>query len=122
MFRLIGIAPVTCRWIQAERTSEQVDAGGNDRRSDAVVVEDQRLDEVIQVALVIRDVDDPPRFRRLLRDFDVLVDAFDLPQDRIEGVLEGAVDGIPLRRPQLVEVRMDPLTRLSSVWPGPPRR
>jgi hypothetical protein len=43
---------------QAERTAEQVDAGGRDRWADAVVVEDQRLDEIVQVRLVIRDVDD----------------------------------------------------------------
>ena len=50
--------------------------------------------------------------RRLLRDLDMLVDALDLPQDRVERMFERPVDGIPLRRPQLVEVRVDPLTRL----------
>ena len=43
---------------QAERPAEQVDAGGDDRRPDAVVVEHQRLDQVVEMALVVRDVDD----------------------------------------------------------------
>ncbi len=48
---------------QAERTAEQVDAGGDERRPDAVVVEHQRLDEIVGVALVVRGVDDAVRAR-----------------------------------------------------------
>ena len=43
---------------QSERAAEQVDAGGEERRPDAVVVEHERLDQIVQVALVVRDVDD----------------------------------------------------------------
>ena len=46
---------------QAERTAEQVDARGDERRPDAVVVEHQRLDQIVGVALVIRRVDDAVR-------------------------------------------------------------
>ena len=49
---------------------------------------------------------------RLLRDVDVLVDALDLAENRIERVLQRAVDGIALRGPQLVEVGVDALARL----------
>ena len=78
---------------KAERAAEKIDAGGNDRRTYAVVVEHQRLDEIVEVALVIRDVDHAARRGRLLRDADVLLDALDLAEDRIERMLEGAVDG-----------------------------
>ena len=40
--------------------------------------------------------------------------AIDLAQDRIERVLERAVDRIALRGPQLVEVGVDPLARLAA--------
>ena len=49
---------------QAERSAEQVDAGGDQRRTDAVVVEDERLDQIVGVALVIRRVDDAVRAHR----------------------------------------------------------
>ena len=115
--RVLGVAPDRDRAgdvavKQAERPAEQVDAGGRDRRPDAVVVEHERLDQVVEVRLVVRDVDDAARARRLLRDGDVLVDALDLAQDRIERMLERAVDRVALRRAQLVEVGVDPLARL----------
>ncbi len=65
---------------QSERATEEIDSGGNDRRADAVVVDDERLDQIVEMALVIGDVDDPPAPRRFLRDADVLVDALDLPR------------------------------------------
>jgi hypothetical protein len=43
---------------QPERAAEQVDPGGDERWADAVVVEDEQLDEVVEMALVIGDVDD----------------------------------------------------------------
>ena len=51
---ILGVAPDRNRAgdvpvDQAERPAEQVDAGGDDRRADAVVVEHQRLDQVIEV-------------------------------------------------------------------------
>ena len=55
----------------------------------------------------------------LLRDLDVLVDPLDLAQDRIERVLQRAVDGVALRGAQLVEVAVDPLARLQLALPVP---
>ena len=48
---------------------------------------------------------------------DVLLDALDLAQDRVERVLQRAVDRVALRRPQLVEVGVDPLARLQLALP-----
>ena len=96
---------------QPERAAEQIDAGGDDRRPDAVVVEHQRLDQVVGVTPVIGRVDDAARARGGLDDLDVLADAFDLAENRIERMLQRAVDRIPLRRPQLVEIAVDPLAR-----------
>jgi hypothetical protein len=94
---------------QPERATEQVDARGDQRRPQVVVVEDQGLDQVVQVALVVRDVDDAAAPRRPPGDLDVLPQTFDLAQDGVEGVLEGAVDGVSLRRPELVQVGLDSL-------------
>ena len=81
---------------QSERTAKQVDPRRDDGRADAIVVEDERLDEVIEMALVIRDVHHPSGARRLLGDVDVFVDAIDLAEDRIERMFQRAVDGIAL--------------------------
>jgi hypothetical protein len=97
---------------EPERPAEQVDASGDDGRPDAVVVEHQRLHQVIDVALVVRNVDDAPGASGLLRDLDMLVNPFDFAQDGIERMLQRTVDGVALRGPQLVEVGMDPLARL----------
>ncbi len=43
---------------------------------------------------------------------DAFVDALDLAENRIERVLERAVDRIPLRGAKLVEIRVDPLACL----------
>ena len=48
---------------------------------------------------------------------DALVDALDLAEDRIERMLQRAVDGVPLRRPELVEVGVDALARLRRRLP-----
>ena len=103
---------------EPERAAEQVDAGRDHRRTDAVVVEHERFDQVIEMRLVIRDVDHPPGLSSpAARWSTCLVDAFDLAEDRIERVLQRAVDGVALRRPQLVEIRMDPLPRLEFGLP-----
>ena len=60
---------------ESERSAEQVDAGGNDRRTDAVVVEHERFGQVIGVTPVIGRVDDASCARRGLDDLDVLADA-----------------------------------------------
>ena len=49
-------------------------------------------------------------------------DALDLAEDRIERMLQRAVDRIPLRRPQLVEIPMDPFARARPVSPWLPCR
>ena len=53
--RILGVAPDRDRAgdvavDQAERAAEQVDAGGDQRRPDAVVVEHERLDQIVGVA------------------------------------------------------------------------
>jgi hypothetical protein len=97
---------------QTERTAEQVDAGGGDRGANAVVVEYQGLDEIVQVRLVVRDVDHASGARRGLRGRDVFVDALDLAENRIEGMLQRAINRVALRGAELVKVGVDPLTRL----------
>ena len=99
---------------QAERPAEQVDAGGDDRRPHAVVVEHERLDEIVGVALVVRRVDDAARARGRLDDLEVLDPPLDLPQNRIQRMLQRAVERIPLRRPQLFEIGEDPLAAVRS--------
>ena len=42
----------------------------------------------------------------------VFVLALDLAEDRIERMLQRAVERVPLRRPQLVEIAVDALARL----------
>ena len=98
---------------QPERAAEQVDAGGDHGGAHSVVVEDERLDEIIDVALVVRGVDDAPALANgILRAFDVLLPAVYLAEDRIERVLQGAVERIPLRGPQLVQVGVNALCDL----------
>src|SRR5689334_13584942 len=60
---VLGVAPDRNRagdvtMNETERAGEQIDAGSDDRRPDAVVVQYKRLDEVVGVAAVIRRVDD----------------------------------------------------------------
>ncbi len=92
---------------QTERPAEQIDAGRDQRRSDAVVVEHERLDQVIGMALVVRRVDDAMRAHGADDVRQVLVLALDLAQDWIQRMLERAVELVPLRRAQLVEVSVD---------------
>ena len=102
---------------QAERAAEQIDPGGHDRRADTVVVEGQRLDEVVDVAPMVRGVQHAPGGGGLLRDLDVLGVPVDLAEDGIEGVFQRPVDRIPLRRPELLEVGADPIAHL-GLGPG----
>ena len=95
---------------QTERTAEQVDPRSDDRRPDPVVVEHERFDQVVGMAPMVRRVDDAAAARRGFDWLEVLADAFDLAQDRIERVLQRAIDGVSLRRLELVEVGFDPLT------------
>ncbi len=97
---------------QAERTAEEIDAGGDERRTNVVVVEHQRLDQIVGVAPVIRRVDDPVAARGGDDVMQVLVLAFDLAEDRIERMLQRAIETVPLGRAQLVEIAEDPLARL----------
>ena len=102
---------------QSERPAEQVDAGRDERRTDAVVVEDQRLDQVVGMALVVRRVDDAVIADGAEHVVQILVLALDLPQNGIERVLQRSIDRVPLGRAQLVEVAVDALAR-SLVSPG----
>jgi hypothetical protein len=61
------------------------------------------------MALVIRDVHHAPAARGVDGVLDVLGDAPDLSQDRVQRVLQRPVEPVPLRRPQLDEVRLDAL-------------
>src|SRR6185436_3742617 len=90
-----------------ERPDEEVDARRDDRRTDSVVVEHERLDQIVDMTSVVRGVDDAPRLGCGFRDVNVLADAFDLAEDRIERVLEGAVNRVALPRAQLLEIRFD---------------
>ena len=97
---------------QPERAAEEVDPGREQRRPDPVVVEDDRLDQVVEMALVVRDVHDPPAPGGLDGVFDMFGDAANLSQDGIERMLECAVEAVPLRRTQLLEVLLDSLPRV----------
>ena len=98
---------------QPERAAEQVDAGGDHRRAHAVVVQHQRLNEIVEMALVVRGVNDAvSRVDRRLRALDMLLPAIDLAEDGVEGVLQGAVHPVPLGRLQLVQIAVDPGRRL----------
>ncbi len=101
---------------QAQRAAEQVDSRGDQRWPDPVVVEHERLDEVIGVALVIRRVHHAMAAHRGDDVVEVLVPAFNLAKDRIERMLQGTVNRMPLRRPQLVEVRVDALAGLRAAF------
>jgi hypothetical protein len=115
---------------QPERSAEQVDARGNNRRPDAGIVEDQRLDEIVDVAAVVRRVDDAPLLRGVDGQLLVLADALDLAQDGVERVLEGAIQLVALRGLQLLEIghharargvarqAMAALEKTDDVFPG----
>ena len=104
---------------QPERPAEQVDARGDDGRPHAVVVEHERLDEIVGVALVVRRVDDASGARRRLDDLEMLDAPIDLPQNRVQRVLERAVKRIPLRRLELFEVGEDPLAAVRTAVGAP---
>ena len=108
---------------QPERAAEEIDARGEDRRTNAVVVEHQRLDEVVEMALVIRDVERRGRARvASARVLDVLGDAADLSENRVERMLQRAVEAVPLCRAELVEIRLRSRSRASSSGRAPSRR
>jgi hypothetical protein len=60
------------------------------------------------VTAVVRRVDDAAGLGRGLGDLDVLADALDLAQDRVQRMFERTVDGVALRRAQLFQIRLDP--------------
>ena len=99
---------------QAERTAEEIDPGGDDRRAHTVVVEDDRLDEIVGVAFVVRGVDDPPGARRRLDDIEMLHAAIDLSQYRVERVLERAVKRVTLCGLELFQVRKHSLPAIRT--------
>ena len=60
-------------------------------------IEHQRLDQIVEVALVVRDVHDAAAPNALAGMFDVLGDALDLAENRIERMLQRAVEPVSLR-------------------------
>ena len=80
----------------------------------AVVVEHERLDQIVEMALVIRDVDDAAAADAVLAQLHVFGDALDLAENRIERMLQRAVEPVPLGGAQLFEVPLDPLPRVTS--------
>ncbi len=123
--RILGVAPDRngaghVPVDQPEWSAKQVDACGNDRRPNAVIVEQQRLDQVVEMALVIRDVDHAAGAGCLLGNLDVLRDPVDLAQDRVERVFQGAIDRVALRRAQFIQVGMNALARLQFGLPVAP--
>ena len=96
---------------QPEGPAEEIDAGRDERRPHARIVEHDRLDQVVDVALVIRRVHDAMVARGRDRVVRVLRELLDLPQDGVERVLQRPVEFVPLRRPELVEVSLDAFAR-----------
>ena len=97
---------------QPEGAAEQIDAGREQRRTHAVVVEHERLDQIVEMALVIRDVHDAAGERRLFGVLEVFGDAPDFPENRVERVLQRAIEAVALRGTQFVEIGLDPLARV----------
>ena len=101
---------------QPERAAEQVDAGRDERRPHAGIVEHDRFDQVVDVALVVRRVDDAVAARG--GDGVVLLFglSLDLPENGVERMLQRPVELIALCRPKLVEVGVDALARARLVF------
>ena len=89
---------------QTHRPVEQVDTGRGNRGTDTVVIEHEQLDQIVEVALVIRDVDDAVRPRGSLRQLDMFGVPLDLAQDRIQRMLQGAIHRVSLGRFELFEI------------------
>ena len=102
---------------QAERSAKQVDPRRNDWRPDTGIVQDEWLDEVIDVAAVVGGVDHSIPRRRVDRRRRVLADAFDLSQNRVEGIFERSIQLVALCRAQLFEIRDDSLASSLSREP-----
>jgi hypothetical protein len=90
---------VTYRCRSPKRAAKKIDARRQQRGPDATVVEHERLDEVIEMALVIRDVHHLAAGRGGLGLLDVLRHPAHFSQDGIERMLQRAIETIPLRRP-----------------------
>jgi hypothetical protein len=78
--------------------------GGRTPWSDARIIQDQRLDQVVDVAAMIRPVDDAALRDRLDRQLLMFADPLDLAQDRIERILERPIQLVALRRLQFVQI------------------
>jgi hypothetical protein len=102
---------------QPEWAAKQVDPGSDDRRPHVVVVQHEQFDQVVGVALVVRGVHDATGARGALDDIEMLGDAFDLPQDRVERVFERPVHRRALRRTKFLQIPFDPRERLRASHP-----
>ncbi len=96
---------------QAERSAEQVDAGRDERRPDAAVVEDDRLDQIVDVALVVRRVDDAMIARRVDRVVRLLRNLLDFSENWIQRMLQRAIHLVSLRSTELVEIAVNAFER-----------
>ena len=66
---------------------------------------------------MVRDVDDAAGVEGLAEVREALRHAFHLAQDRVERVLQRAVDGVALRGAEFLEVALDPRERgRIAVW------
>ena len=92
---------------QAKRPAEEIDAGRDNRRTHAVLVEHEQLDEIVRMALMVRCVDHAAGFGGSVRGVYVLSHAFDLAEDWVEGVLQRAVNRVALRGAQFFEIALD---------------
>ena len=102
---------------EPERPAEQVDSRRDHGRADALVVQHQRLDQVVDVAAVVRDVHDAPAGGCGVDAVGVLGDPLDHPEDRVERVLQRPVDRVALAGAQLLEVVVDPPLGLGARVP-----
>src|SRR5262249_35592931 len=92
---------------EAQRPAKEVDARRDQRRTHTRVVEHNGLDQVIEVAFVVRRVDNAVAARRRERVVLVLRDLVHLSENRINGMLQRAVHPVALRRAKLAQVRLD---------------
>ena len=77
-----------------------------------MIVEHQRLDQIVEMALVIRDVDDAAGAGGSRRVLDALGDAADLAENRVQRMLQGAIEPVALFGAELVEIAGDLLPRV----------
>ena len=117
---ILGVAPDRNRAgdvlvDQAERSAEQIDARRDERRPHAGVVEHDRLDQIVEMALVVRRVDDAMVARRRERIVLMFGNLLVFPKNRVERMLQRPVHPVALSRAKLAEVGVDAFSRARFV-------